>query len=213
MTILVADDHPIYIEGLVNLLRSYDFTVVGSAQNGKDAVKLAVENKPDIVLMDANMPGMDGIEATKKIRAQIPDTKVVILTGIEDDALLLKAIEAGAAGFLLKRLDGDSLTRNLRELQAGRNPFSPDLEDVLRKKIAGRESEMSSSLKRPIFGEREMTILSLLSRGMTYKEIGVQIHLSEPAVKYHIKNIKEQCGVQSQTQLIEFYREKYPDKI
>ena len=209
MTILVADDHPIYIEGLVNLLRSFDFTVVGSAQNGLEAISLANELKPDIVLMDANMPEMDGIEATKQIRQKNPQIKVVILTGIEDDALLLRALDAGAMGFLLKRLDGESLQKNLLDLQSGKNPFSPGIEDLLRKKVANQNAEEIQKNKPTLFTERDETILRLLSRGRTYKEIGGEIHLSEPAVKYHIKNIKEKCNVKTQAELVELYRKEY----
>lgn|SRR5574344_2069689 len=206
MTVLVADDHPIYIEGLVNLLCSYDFTVAGKAQNGAEAVRLACRLKPDIVLMDANMPVMDGIEATRQIRAALPATKVVILTGIEDDALLLQAIQAGASGFLLKRLDGDSLHKNLLELQAGRNPFSPGLKELLIKKISVSEKEKAAHLRQ--LTERDLSIMRLLVKGFTYKEIGVRINLSEPAVKYHIKNIKMQYGVQTQNELITMFQKE-----
>ena len=205
MTVLVADDHPIYIEGLVNLLRSYDFDVVGSATDGKEAVQLAYEKKPDVVLMDANMPGMDGIEATREIRKTLTQTKVVILTGIEDDALLSKAMQAGASGFLLKRLDGESLHKNLLELQAGNNPFSPGLDDILHK--SNEESLLQKNeLECSYFTDRELHILQLLSKGKTYKEIGTEIHLSEAAVKYNVKKIKEQCGAQTQADLLAFYR-------
>lgn len=204
MTILVADDHPIYIEGLANLLQSYDFTVVGKAANGIEAVKLAGELQPDIVLMDANMPDLDGIEATKEIKKNYPNMKIVILTGIEDDVLLLKAIQAGAAGFLLKRLDGDSLHKNLIELQKGNNPFSPELEDVLKKQIAD-ETKKEAQPALDFLTEREVTILQLLSRGKTYKEIGLEIHLSEQAIKYNIKKIKEECHVETQSELLDYY--------
>src|SRR5574344_304700 len=205
MTVLVADDHPIYIEGLVNLLRSYDFDVVGSATDGKQAVQLAYEKKPDVVLMDANMPGMDGIEATREIRKTLTQTKVVILTGIEDDALLSKAMQAGASGFLLKRLDGESLHKNLLELQAGNNPFSPGLDDILHK--SNEESLLQKNeLECSYFTDRELHILQLLSKGKTYKEIGTEIHLSEAAVKYNVKKIKDQCGAQTQADLLTFYR-------
>lgn len=204
MTILVADDHPIYIEGLANLLQSYDFTVVGKAANGIEAVKLAGELQPDIVLMDANMPDLDGIEATKEIKKNYPNMKIIILTGIEDDVLLLKAIQAGAAGFLLKRLDGDSLHKNLIELQKGNNPFSPELEDVLKKKIAD-ETKKEAQPALDFLTEREVTILQLFSRGKTYKEIGLEIHLSEQAIKYNIKKIKEECHVETQSELLDYY--------
>jgi DNA-binding NarL/FixJ family response regulator len=206
MTILVADDHPIYIEGLVNLLRSYDFTVTGRAQNGAEAVRLACRLKPDIVLMDANMPVMDGIEATRQIRAVLPATKVVILTGIEDDALLLQAVQAGASGFLLKRLDGDSLHKNLLELQSGRNPFSPELEDHLIKKNSISEKEKSTHFNS--LAERDLSIMRFLVKGLTYKEIAARINLSEPAVKYHIKNIKLQYGVQTKNELITVFQKE-----
>lgn len=209
MTVLVADDHPIYIEGLVNLLRSYDFTVLGSAVNGKEAVQLACTLKPDVVLMDANMPVLDGIEATKQIRQTVPATKVVILTGVDDDTLILKAIQAGASGFLLKRLDGISLKRNLLELQAGRNPFSPGLENLLLKKIADDEQQSLHDGTIDTLTDKEQHILQLFSEGMTYKQIAAEINLSEQAVKYHIRKIKEQCSAVTQSDLLEFYHRAY----
>ena len=152
------------------------------------------------------MPVMDCIEATRQIRAALPATKVVILTGIEDDALLLQAIQAGASGFLLKRLDGDSLHKNLLELQAGRNPFSPGLKELLIKKISVSEKEKAAHLRQ--LTERDLSIMRLLVKGFTYKEIGVRINLSEPAVKYHIKNIKMQYGVQTQNELITMFQKE-----
>lgn len=205
MTVLVADDHPIYIEGLANLLRSYDFTVIGKAKDGLEAVRLAEELKPDVVLMDANMPEMDGIEATKKIKENAPNCKVIILTGIEDDSLLMRALDAGASGFLLKKLDGESLHKNLLELQAGRNPFSPGIEALFSESTA---NEKKSGKRINRLTVRDEEILKKLSRGMTYKEIGAEIHLSEAAVKYNVKRIKEQSGAQTQAELIGWYRDQ-----
>jgi DNA-binding NarL/FixJ family response regulator len=213
MTVLVADDHPIYVEGLVNLLHSYDFTVAGNAADGAEAVRLACKLKPDVVLMDANMPVMDGIEATKQIRQAVPDTKVIILTGIEDDELLYRAVQAGASGFLLKRLDGSSLHKDLLELQAGRNPFSPGLGDLLLKKFTGNETGKTRKVQHCPLTGREIHVLQCLSRGMTYKEIGNEIHLSEQAIKYHIKKIKEQCDIHTLAELIVLYRDEYAGSL
>jgi DNA-binding NarL/FixJ family response regulator len=168
-------------------------------------VRLAQQLGPDVVLMDARMPGMDGIEATRKIKAAIPQTKVIILTGIEDDRLLFDAVKAGASGFLLKKLDGDSLNRSLRELQAGRNPFSPGMEDLLLQKFSSIGD--SRNKKIPLLTGRQIRILEWLYRGMTYKEIGIELCIGEQAVKYHIGRIKQQCGLKTQMELRELYRD------
>lgn len=203
MKILIADDHPVYIEGLKNLLNSYGFEVCGMARNGEDAVRLCKKDAPDVVLMDANMPVVDGIEATRQIIALGADTKVVILTGMDNDSILLKAMQAGASGFLLKNLDGDALCKSLNELAEGRNPFSPGLESLLLKKIASSSKQEERPL--PELKARDRKILELLSKGLTYKEISDEIELSEPGVKYHIKKLKEKLGVKKQADLAAAY--------
>ena len=162
MTVLIADDHPIYIEGLSNLLKSYDFTVVGCAMDGKEAVKQAILLQPDVILMDANMPEMNGIEATKKIKESLPEIKIIILTGIEDDTLLFDSIQAGASGFLLKKLNGGELNQSLRDLQAGKNPFSQGVEDSLLKEFRRVHPQPSVVLMG-----RQIEILKRLSMGLT----------------------------------------------
>ncbi|MCI1208858.1 MAG: response regulator transcription factor [Treponema sp.] len=206
MNILIADDHPIYVEGLVNLLQSYDFTVVGTAADGKAAVEQVQRLQPDIVLMDANMPGMNGIEATKRIRKENPETKVIILTGIEDDSLLFDAVKAGASGFLLKKLDGDSLYKSLLELQAGKNPFSPGMGDLLLGKISSIEKEPRIAVP---LSARQLRILEYLDSDMTYKEIGKKLFISEQTVKYHIAKMKQNTCSKSKLQLLEFYRANF----
>jgi DNA-binding NarL/FixJ family response regulator len=153
--------------------------------------------------MDANMPGVDGIEATKRIRKENPEIKILILTGIEDDSLLFEAVKAGASGFLLKKLDGDSLYKNLQDLQNGKNPFSPGLGDLLLKKISHIEKEAKESVS---LSGRQLRILEYLNDGLTYKEIGKKLFVSEQPVKYHIAKIKHFTGSKTRLQLLEFYR-------
>jgi DNA-binding NarL/FixJ family response regulator len=211
MKILIADDHPIYREGLGNLLRSYDFTVVGSVRDGVEAVEAALSLAPDVVLMDANMPRMDGIEATRRIKAENPAVKVIILTGIEDDRLLFESIQAGASGFLLKKLDGDSLNRSLHELEEGKNPFSPGVEESLLHEFSRITENDSKAAKRIHLDDRQIKTLEYLARGMTYKEIGAKMGMSERTVKYHIRELKRLCGQDTKERLIQFYLDQYAD--
>ena len=206
MTVIIADDHPIYTEGLSNLLKSYGHDVLACAENGEEAVELALKMKPDVVLMDVNMPVMNGVEAAKIITAGDPEIKVLVLTGLDDQDVLLKAVRAGASGFLLKNLNGDELEQRLRELESGNKIFSPEsvnsIVDEFRR-ISGKEQKTTA------FSPRQLEILEKLSIGLTYKEIGDKLFLSERTIKYHIKRIKDNCGLNSQAQLIEFYKSQF----
>lgn len=213
MKILIADDHPIYAEGLRNLLHSYDYTVHGIVCNGKEAVEEAISSRPDVILMDLNMPEMDGIEATRQIARLLPDTRIIILTGIKEDAALFQALRAGASGYLLKDLDGEELKRSLEEMARGRPPFSPGLEETLLKEFQKQSehnrSKEGDAQEQNLFSLRQEEILSRLASGETYKEIAYGLHLSERTVKYHIKKIKEILELETQAHLISYYRSHF----
>ncbi|HDQ14913.1 MAG TPA: response regulator transcription factor [Sediminispirochaeta sp.] len=207
MRILIADDHPIYAEGLRNLLLSYDYSVDGIVRTGAEAIREALRRRPDVVLMDLNMPEMDGIGATKKIVEQLPETRVIVLTGIEEEESLFRALQAGASGYLLKNLDAEELKRNLEDLASGRTPFSPGLEETLLREFQRGRNAGSGGVptgEEPLT-ERQKSILARLAAGRTYKEIGAQLYISERTVKYHIKQIKETLDLDTQAQLISYY--------
>ncbi len=127
MRILIADDHPLYAEGLRNFLNSKDFEIVGTATDGKTAVELALKEKPDIILMDIAMPVINGIEAIRIIKEKLNDVKIIVLTSFEERDSLINAIRAGALGYLLKTINGEELVRNLKEVKRGNKPYSPEI--------------------------------------------------------------------------------------
>ena len=207
MTVLIADDHPIYLEGLANLLQTYSYRVIASAGNGIEAVEKALSLKPDVILMDAQMPETNGIEATKIIKEKAPEIKILILTSVDDDELLFSAIRAGASGFLIKNLDGDELNRSLQELKAGKNPFSPGLQDSLLKEFSRVKNGSEKKQGTALVSKRHFDILEHISNGLTYKEIGDIMHISERTVKYHIRKIKDSYNLKNQIQMVKFYND------
>ncbi|MDC7127382.1 MAG: response regulator transcription factor [Spirochaetales bacterium] len=205
MKLLLADDHPIYIEGLVNLLKSYDYEIAACVSNGREAVEQALKLKPDAILMDANMPELNGIDATIEIKKADPTLKVIILTGLDDEQTLFNAVNAGASGFLLKNLDGDELNRSLQDLKSEKNPFSPGLQQTILNKF--REDEVKTEKNNSCsINKRHLDILKHVAEGLTYKEIGDILFISERTVKYHVKKIKENYNITSHSQLIELYK-------
>lgn len=195
MKIMIADDHPLYAEGLKNLFKANDFAISAVVNNGDEAVKVALNKEPDLIFMDIEMPGLDGIEATRQIKAKLPETKVLILTSFEEDDSLIKAIKAGASGYLLKSLDGEELINSLKELEKGKNPFAPGLGECLldeirqsddKEKYKGQNLPSNSNLS-----ETQVEVIKLLVKGYTYQGIGEALFLSERTIKYHMEEIKK----------------------
>jgi len=211
VNILIADDHPLFAEGLKNLISAEGFNIVGIVEDGKKAYKMAVIKKPDVILMDIKMPSLNGIEATRKIKSELKDTKIIILTSFEEEDSLLKAIKAGASGYLLKSLDGEELIDSLKEIKRGKNPFSPGLEDLVLNEI--RDSDVQSQSveqeSRIELTQRQLEIAKLVSRGLKYKEIAEELFLSERTIKYHMKQIKESLSLNSQAQVISYVKKYY----
>lgn len=211
MRILIADDHPLYTEGLKNFLED-DFEITGIVEDGKTAVKEALSSKPDVILMDIKMPVIDGIEATRLIKEELPDSKIIILTSFEREDSIIKAIEAGASGYLLKSLDGDQLIQNLKEMEQGKSPFSPGLEGFLLQNIR-KSGDAETEKEEKKFTARQIDVIKLLVKGYTYKEIAGQLYLSERTVKYHMKKIKEKLGVETRRDVIKYISSKYDINI
>lgn len=205
---MIADDHPLYAEGLKNLLSSNNFEVSRVVDNGEKAVETALQEKPDVVFMDIEMPVLSGIEATRQIKEKLADTKIIILTSFEEGDSLIKAIKAGASGYLLKSLDGEELVRSLRELDKGKNPFSPGLEEYLLDEIRKKENnEEKAEEVTDVLSDTQVEVIRLLIKGFTYQQIGEKIFLSERTIKYHIEQIKERTGLKTQGQLIAYGKE------
>jgi DNA-binding NarL/FixJ family response regulator len=192
--VLVAEDHAVVRSGLLQLLGNLDeMDVVGAATGGEEAVALAGEHKPDVVLMDLEMPGMDGIEATRRIRDADTNINVVVLTAFSDRARILDAIDAGAVGYLLKDAEPDELVRGLQAAARGESPLAPEAAQAL---VAARAEQQSE----PELTPREREVLALLADGLPNKLIARRLDISEKTVKAHLTSIFQRIGVSDRTQ-------------
>jgi DNA-binding NarL/FixJ family response regulator len=195
--IVIADDHSVVRQGLRMLLTlDPELEVAGEASNGAQALQLARELQPDVVLMDMLMPVMDGIEATSAIRRELPDTEVLALTSALDDDIVVGAVRAGAIGYLLKNTDAPDVIRAIKAAAAGQVQLSPEAAGLLMREIHPLAAPMGSE---PLT-ERETDVLRLLARGLANKEIARELQIGEKTVKTHVSNILAKLGVQSRTQ-------------
>ena len=192
--ILIVDDHSVVRKGLRFFLSmDPEFEIVAEAVNGEQAVHLAREYKPDVVLMDILMPVMDGITATAAIRRELPDTEVIALTSVLEDEKVIGAVRAGAIGYLLKTAEPDELARAIKAAAAGQVQLSPEAAARLMREVRAPETPETLS-------ERETEVLRLIARGQSNKEIAHALTLSEKTVKTHVSNILGKLGVPSRTQ-------------
>lgn len=192
--ILIADDHSVVRQGLRMFLGlDPELEVVGEAADGAEALRLARQLRPDVVLMDLLMPVMDGIAATAAIRHELPDTEVLALTSVLEDASVVGAVRAGAIGYLLKDTQADALCQAIKSAAAGQVQLTP--------KAAARLMQAVSAPESPVdLTERETEVLRLLAQGQSNKQIAHSLHISEKTVKTHVSNILSKLGVQSRTQ-------------
>lgn len=188
--ILVADDHPVVRGGLVALLRTIPgLEVVGEASDGEAAVRGVRDHRPDVVLMDVRMPGTDGIEATRQVRAAVPESRVLMLTMYDDDATLFTAMKAGAQGYLLKEAEQDDIVRAIRGIVAGEAVFGPGVAAKVLGYFANTPRVAEDAYPFPELTERERVILDLLAQGRRNGEIATELHLSPKTVSNHLTTI------------------------
>ena len=203
LRVLLADDHPVFRKGLRALLTSLpEATVVGEAADGEQAVRLAAEQEPDVVVMDLNMPGVNGVEATRKIVAANPAIAVLVLTMLDEDEPVFAAMRAGARGYVVKGADTDDLLRALESVARGDVVFGPA--------VAGR---ILSYLTRPLsardpvlfpeLSDREREVLELLARGMPNNQIAHKLVLSPKTVRNHVSNIFTKLQVNDRTEAMQ----------
>ncbi len=192
--VLIADDHSVVREGLHMFLgRDPELAVIGEATDGEEAVRLARQLRPDVVLMDLLMPVMDGIAATSAIRSELPETEVIALTSVLESAAVVGAVKAGAIGYLLKDTQAHELRRAIKAAAAGQVQLSPQASAYLVREV--RAPETTGALT-----ERESEVLRLLAQGQSNKEIAQSLQIVEDTVKTHVKHILSKLGVQSRTQ-------------
>ena len=196
--ILITDDHQVVRQGLRMFLElDPEMDIVGEAENGAQAVELTGTLAPDVVLMDLLMPVMGGIEAIRQIRDLYPDTEVVAMTSVLEEAAVMGAIRAGAIGYLLKTTAADALCRAIRAAAAGQVQIAPEAAAILLNGV--RQIDTSPSGVDALTG-RETDVLRLLARGQANKEIAVSLHIGDKTVKTHVSNVLAKLGVQSRTQ-------------
>jgi two-component system, NarL family, nitrate/nitrite response regulator NarL len=199
--LLLADDHTLFRKGLASLLeKKPSFAVIGEARNGTEAINKALTDKPDLVLMDIHMPGVNGLEATRQITCALPATRVVMLTISEEDKDLFEAIKCGAHGYLSKRVEPEKLCELLEGVFRGEAPLSGITAAKILQEFAAKTARDSAAASVDDLTTREKEILQLLAMGLTNKEIGARINIAENTVKNHLKNILAKLHLQNRVQ-------------
>jgi DNA-binding NarL/FixJ family response regulator len=197
IAVLIVDDHAVVREGLRAFLQLQEgIEVAGEAGDGEEALEQALALRPDVILMDLVMPKLDGVRAMRELRARLPDSRVIVLTSFLDDERLLPAIQAGAAGYLLKNAEPAELARAIRAAHRGETIIDPTVASRLVQAIAdGRGSPADQTLTR-----REREVLELIARGRSNKRIAFELGISEKTVKTHVGHVLAKLGVSDRTQ-------------
>ena len=198
--LLVVDDHPVVRSGIVGMLSGEpDLQVVGQAADGTEAISLAAELAPDVVLMDLRMPGLDGVEATRRILAAPDPPRVVVLTTYDTDGDILRAVEAGAIGYLLKDSPREDILAAVRAAAAGRGVLSPAVMTRLVRAVHGADGAAHGARAPVALSPREREILAAVSRGRSNSQIGRELYITEATVKTHLLRAFHKLGVDSRT--------------
>ncbi|MBI4505660.1 MAG: response regulator transcription factor [Chloroflexi bacterium] len=200
MRVLLADDHALFRDGIASLLRAWDVEVVGQASDGAEAVAQAAALRPDLVLMDIRMPGVGGLEATRRIKATLPETKIVMLTVSDEERDLFEAIKAGAEGYLLKNMSGSEFGEMLAGLARGEPPISRALAGKVLREFGRQVRSEHAPPAEDELTEREKDVLELIARGATNKQVARQLTISEHTVNYHVKNILGKLHVRNRAE-------------
>jgi len=193
ITVLIVDDHEVVREGLrLSLLRSPHIRIVGEAPDGETAVALAERRRPDVVIMDLRMPGMDGLEATQEIAKRVPEVAVLVFTAYSERSLLARGLESGAKGYVLKEAPHETLLRAIEKVAGGETFVDPALMPAF---VSGREGH-------EILTQREREILQLLADGMSNIDVAERLFISQETVKSHVRHILAKLEADTRTQAV-----------
>jgi DNA-binding NarL/FixJ family response regulator len=200
MKVIICDDQAIVRDGLELLLKlEKDIEVIGLAQDGAEAVDLVTKNPPDLVLMDLKMPGLNGVEATRRICGRYPQTRVLVLTTFDDDEWVFNAIRAGASGYLLKDTPREKVIEAIRGTVAGKAYIDPLVAGKLLEQITSKQQQPATLITDKLT-EREVDVLRLIARGFSNAEIAEMLHLSEGTIRNHVSAIFAKLDVSDRTQ-------------
>jgi DNA-binding NarL/FixJ family response regulator len=202
LRVLIADDHALLRSGLASLLKAKDIEVVGEANNGLEAIEKTRLLKPDIVLMDIKMPGCNGLEATRVIKSEMPQVKIVMVTAFDDDEDLFEAMKSGASGYILKNVNADEFFNLLANVMKGEVAVSPWIASKIVKEYCKNQgkTKVKQADGSDLTG-KEVEVLREVSGGATNKEIASSLNISENTVKYHLRNIMEKLNFKNRAQM------------
>lgn len=206
MRLVLADDHALFRAGVASLLRAWGHEVVGEAGDGLEALEAVRRLHPDLVLMDITMPRCNGLEATRLIKAELPDTRIVIVTVSDQDEDLFEAVKSGAEGYLLKDMDEAELGSTLDALEAGEPALSPRLAAKILDEFArlSRGASARDAERHDDLTAREREVLQLVADGATNREIAKSLYLSEHTVNFHVKNILSKLHLRNRAQAVAY---------
>jgi NarL family two-component system response regulator LiaR len=196
---VIVEDHHFFRHGLKELLREEGVQVVGEAANGEDGVRVALHTRPDVIVMDLHMPGIDGVEATRRIRAKMPDARVVVLTISTESDEVREAIVAGASGYLLKGSPLGDIVAGIKATAAGGSQVSSEVAGPLLERLRGREGEAAVAAGVDL-SERETDVLRLVAAGLDNAQIAERLHIAPATVKHHVSSILDKLGVENRSQ-------------
>jgi len=200
--VILADDHVLVRQGIRQFLdEADDITVVGEAADGEEALRLVAEHQPDIAILDVQMPGVGGLEATRRIKAGFPGVRVLILTAYEEDPYVFALLRAGASGYILKTADADDLLRAVRAVYRGESALSPRITQKVVQQIQSGAPAGAAAQVEPLT-QREIEILRLAAGGLTNKAIGRQLDISERTVQGHLAHVYGKLSVTSRTEAV-----------